>query len=204
MMKSNLSCFFWGLSFCLASTCLSSCSIENEFAEKEIAPLPDEKIEYSSPQAQDFNEKSEQCLLGDTTLAIPLLEQFKTSLPVSGSASVLYQDPNLVIGLEKCLRKTDLENHSSLYLEYVPSPTMCAEIAAVFCAHGKSQECAFWIRRVINQRGAMNGYETAGLVFVKYEKTLSVGSRMLAEAAKLGSQSAAWTLINLSSGNFSN
>ena len=186
---------------CMGTLLLCSCSIEDEYAEKISVQNEDHKL-YASPEAQNFARKTEACLLGDDSLALSLLDLFSSSLPISGNSSLIYQDPDLVHEFENCLRKTDLNNGSSLYLYYVPPPEICAEIAARFCKQGNSRACAFWIRRIINQRGAVNGYETAGRIFIKYKETLTVGSQMLSEAAKRGSREAALILIRLSSGEY--
>ena len=160
-------------------------------------PVP----QYASNELQAFNELAQKCVVGEISEATHLLDLFDSTMIESGDGTLTYQDPQSTVEMEKCLRKADLENKTALYLNYVLSAKKSAKIAMGFAKMGKPLECAFWIRRVINRRGLMEGYRIAGEIFISDPKTLDIGANMLKEAAKLGSDSAAHTLSELAFGN---
>lgn len=178
---------------------LAGCSIENEYEEKITVKAEEPQSGTSDPKTAEFVFKAQQCVLGKADNAEELLALFKASL--KGTEDHLrYQDPEAVAVLEKCLRKTDAAKGSKLYIGYVPAARQCAGIAQAFFAAGDNDAGNFWLRRVVNQLGLAGGYELAGTVFVEDDKTLSLGARLLGEAARQGSDNAAHTLMELSSG----
>ena len=180
---------------------LCSCSIKGR-NEDDIITKPSVAISFSNELQQSFYTQARQCVLGDIKKAEFLKKSFYASLNEAHAKSAyIYQDPVLTQELEKCLRKSDLETGNSLYLEYVPSPRICAQIAQAYLLTNDYPTSAFWMRRVYNQFGRMQGSELAGLVFIEDPKTLDTGAVLWSEAAKLGSQSASMRLNELASGN---
>ncbi|MCI6797174.1 MAG: hypothetical protein MR571_04855 [Succinatimonas sp.] len=180
---------------------LCSCSIKGR-NEDAVISKPDVAISFQNSLQQHFYDEARQCVLGDIRKAELLKNSFYSSINYAQTKQAyIYQDPVLTQELEKCLRKSDLETGNSLYLEYVPSPRICAQIAKAFLIKKDYQKSAFWIRRVYNQLGRMRGSELAGLVFIEDPKTMDTGAALLSEAAKLGSQSASMRLNELAFGN---
>lgn len=178
---------------------LTGCSIENEYEEKIIAKEEAPQSQAGDPQTAAFIKEAQQCVLGQADNARRLLELFNEGLRLSGD-DLRYQDPKAVAMLEKCLRKTDAEKGSTLYVDYVPSARQCAQISQAFYAQGNNDSGIFWLRRVVNQLGLAGGYELAGSLFIEDEKTFDLGARLLGEAAKQGDDNAAHLLMELTSG----
>ena len=181
------------------SLILNACSIENEEAERIIEDK--RELHFELPEQEVFYELSEKCVIGEISEAGHLLDLFDSTMIKSGDGTLTYQDPVLTVEMEKCLRKADLENRTALYLNYLPSARKLARIAQGFARMNKSLECGFWIRRVLNQQGQMEGFRIAGEIFIDDPKTRDIGANMLKEAARLGSDSAAHTLSELAFGN---
>lgn len=178
---------------------LAGCSIENEYEEKITVKTEEPQAVTADPKTEGFIGKAQQCVLGKADNAEELLALFNASLE-GAEDHLRYQDPKAVTMLEKCLRKTDAAKGSALYIGYVPSARQCAEISQAFFAAGDNDSGNFWLRRVVNQLGLAGGYELAGSVFAEDDKTLSIGARLLSEAARQGSDNAAHTLMELTSG----
>ncbi len=187
------------LSALALSLILNACSIENEEAETIIEIKTAEHFEASD--LEEFYNRAQKCVIGEINEAPKLLELFNSTMIGYGDGSLRYQNPKLVVEMEKCLRKADLENGTSLYLNYLLSARKLARIAQGFAKMKKSAECAFFIRRVLNQQGEMEGYRIAGEVFIEDPTTRDIGANMLKEAAKLGSDSAVHTLSELAFGS---
>lgn len=187
------------LSALAVSLMLSACTIENDEEERIVDNK--EEVHFASPDLKFFYELSQKCVIGDTGEAGHILDLFDSTMIDSGDGSLTYQDPVATVEMEKCLRKADLENKTALYLNYLLSAHKLAKIAQGFAKKDKYAECAFWIRRVLNQQGAMEGYRIAGEIFIDDAKTRDIGANMLKESAKMGSESAAHTLAELAFGN---
>ncbi len=181
------------------SLSLNACSIENEELERIIEDK--KEVHFELPEQEVFYELSQKCVIGEISEASHLLDLFDSTMVTNGDGTLTYQDPTLTVEMEKCLRKADLENRTALYLNYLPSARRLAKIAQGFASMDKSLECAFWIRRVLNLQGEMEGYRIAGEIFIADPKTRDIGANMLKEATKLGSDSASHTLLELAFGN---
>ncbi|MDY6321653.1 MAG: hypothetical protein SPL30_01910 [Succinivibrio sp.] len=188
----------------LAAFCLTlcGCSIENEEAEKP-APQPEavQEERFDDPLMQDFAQRARHCILGRTELAPDLYDEaIKSRSDPAFKEPYALQDPRLVLLLEACLRKADLESGGSLFEKSLPDAEECARISREFYAKGRLSEGAFWLRQVCNFKGLSAGYELAGAVFCEDPRTISQGAALLAFAARQGSRSARLKLLNLASG----
>ncbi len=184
---------FWSL---LCGALLCGCSIEDEtLEEKAVIPPP--------PTAEEtlqgnFTDLSRRCVIGHTDVLPVLHDMYMKSVKDRDfEPRFMFQTAEHTELYEKCVQKAASEGQAVMTDYIIVAPMQCAYISREFYARGALTDGAFWLRRVLNLQGFAQGYETAGNLFIRNEKTFATGVKLLAEAAHQGNSAAAQTLSGL-------
>ncbi len=191
------------------SALLSSCALEEENDDKIIVPVKKEETDLSQAQ-KHFYDLSRRCTTGDMNVAPLVVNLYRHSLDArsfhpdvvfpelsaADSAKIgkplpfEFQTKKLNVMYEMCLQKAASEGNND-YLDYfLTSSFASAIVSRHFYASDDTENGSYWSSRVINLLGLKEGYSVLGRIFVSDDKTFKIGTDLLKEAAKLGSESA--------------
>lgn len=184
----------------VASTLIQGCSIENEYDEKIIEPEENIDQRVADERERDFIDLCKKCVMGDFKQLDRLRDIYFQSLRNRNfTPRFLFQREKLNSFYEACIHKAVSDGKADYSSGYViVGPYSSALLARDMYAENRLADGAYWIRRVINLQGRELGYEIAGSVFIRDDRTYDIGVKMLGEAAHLGNRQAFSTLYELS------
>ncbi|MCR5085629.1 MAG: hypothetical protein K6A65_09050 [Succinivibrionaceae bacterium] len=177
---------------------LSSCSVDQETPTINATVDYREQVVYpvTDPRVQDFIARTDRCMLGDFSVLEGLLRDFKSTMDEHGESPYLYQAIEPYHALEHCSRQAHALGNETLKEAVLMLPYHQVLISRGLYALGQERDGAFWLQRVVALLGQKLGLSVAGMVFIDDKRTLRIGARLLAEAARLGSPSAKSILLN--------
>ncbi|MBO6258639.1 MAG: hypothetical protein J6M93_04825 [Succinivibrio sp.] len=184
----------------VAGALAQGCAIENEYDEKIIIPDENNSQHQHDERENTFMDLCKKCVLGDfdelNTLRNTYFQSFRDR---SFTPRFLFQREEFNSYYESCIHKAVSEGKADNSINYmIIGPYSASLIAREMYAENRAADGAFWIRRVINLQGRKNGYEIAGSIFIRNEKTYNIGVKMLGESAHLGNFQAYGQLYDLS------
>ncbi len=202
------------------SALLSSCAIEEENDDKIIVPVKKEETDLSAAQ-KHFYDLARKCTTGDMSAAPLVVNLYRSALDArsfhpdvvfpelsSEDLSKLekpqpfeFQSKKLNVMYEMCLQKAASEGNQNYPDYYLTSSFASAIVSRHFYAEGDTENGSYWSSRVINLLGLKDGYSVLGRIFVSDDKTFKIGTDLLKEAAKLGSDSAQHYIFDSLSSN---
>lgn len=189
----------------LALSCLSGllsgCSIENLVAE-------DAKIEthmyQEEPRSDDpvdiFIADCNKCIRGDVELFPKLVEIYYSSFTPStqyATGQFKYQQIEPTSAFEKCAEKAHTMGNTTAFNQLMIRPARIARTARFFYIQQDYRQGAYWIQRLININGEIDGLQVAGRVFIQDMRTIDIGVRLLEHSARLGNRDARQMLLGL-------
>ena len=182
---------------CMSLSLLCACSISDETDEEIKNQVKETQIEVS-PLVKAFIDDANTCVKGDIENLPSIIARYRQSYRDKNYAeplSLQQKIPNRAF--EKCAQKALRLGDDSAFKAIVTRPAQATNISRRFYLQNNLQEGAFWLQRVINLEGPLNGYERVGLNFIKHKETLPIGAKLLEYAARLGSITARQSLYNL-------
>lgn len=184
-----------------SSFVLSACSIKDETTQEErvsesvLAKRPEGKT-----KTQRFINKCSDCILGDISEIEDIIDTYLstyTALTNYPKGSFLYQRIAPTLAFERCAQKALLLGDDRAFKRMLIRQGQIARTARYFYATNRYSDGAFWIQRIINVRGEMDGLEVAGRIFIQDIRTIGVGVRLLEQSARLGNRNARQMLMGL-------
>lgn len=186
---------------------LTGCSIKEEFWEEEIvAPAQQDEpteVDLSSLSPVDsFIARCNKCTEGDISELDDLISIYTSTYTGKlewNSDSFTYQRIAPTQAFERCAMKAMLMGNPKGFNSMYIKQGRIARIARFFYATGENTQGAFWVQRLVNVKGEMNGLEIAGRVFIQDQRTIAVGVKLLEQSARLGNRNARQMLLGLMS-----
>lgn len=182
------------------SLLLNGCSIQDETSQ-EIKVQRQELIKpKAKTKTQRFINKCSECILGDFSKLDEIIKTYKSSFTPSTNypkGAFLYQKISPTLAFERCAQKAMLAGDNRAFKAMIIRQGQIARTARYFYATNKPTQGAFWLQRIINVKGEMDGLEVAGRIFIQDIRTIGVGVRLLEQSARLGNRNARQMLMGL-------
>lgn len=187
------------LALILSSTIvLSGCSIKDETSQ-EIKVQRQELINPKT-KTQRFINLCSECILGDLSKLDEIVATYQSSFTPKTNypkGAFLYQKITPTLAFERCAQKAMLLGDNRAFNAMFIRQGKIARTARYFYATNKPTQGAFWLQRIINVKGEMDGLEVAGRVFIQDIRTIGIGVRLLEQSARLGNRNARQMLMGL-------
>lgn len=189
------------LALILSSTIvLSGCSIKDETSQ-EIKVQRHELINPKpKTKTQRFINLCSECILGDLSKLDEIVATYQSSFTPKTNypkGAFLYQKITPTLAFERCAQKAMLLGDNRAFNAMFIRQGKIARTARYFYATNKPTQGAFWLQRIINVKGEMDGLEVAGRVFIQDIRTIGIGVRLLEQSARLGNRNARQMLMGL-------
>ena len=189
------------LALILSSTIvLSGCSIKDETSQ-EIKVQRQELINPKpKTKTQRFINLCSECILGDLSKLDEIVATYQSSFTPKTNypkGAFLYQKITPTLAFERCAQKAMLLGDNRAFNAMFIRQGKIARTARYFYATNKPTQGAFWLQRIINVKGEMDGLEVAGRVFIQDIRTIGIGVRLLEQSARLGNRNARQMLMGL-------
>lgn len=189
------------LALILSSTIvLSGCSIKDETSQ-EIKVQRQELINPKpKTKTQRFINLCSECILGDLSKLDEIVATYQSSFTPKTNypkGAFLYQKITPTLAFERCAQKAMLLGDNRAFNAMFIRQGKIARTARYFYATNKPTQGAFWLQRIINVKGEMDGLEIAGRVFIQDIRTIGIGVRLLEQSARLGNRNARQMLMGL-------
>lgn len=189
------------LALILGSTIvLSGCSIKDETSQ-EIKVQRHELINPKpKTKTQRFINLCSECILGDLSKLDEIVATYQSSFTPKTNypkGAFLYQKITPTLAFERCAQKAMLLGDNRAFNAMFIRQGKIARTARYFYATNKPTQGAFWLQRIINVKGEMDGLEVAGRVFIQDIRTIGIGVRLLEQSARLGNRNARQMLMGL-------
>lgn len=189
------------LALILGSTIvLSGCSIKDETSQ-EIKVQRQELINPKpKTKTQRFINLCSECILGDLSKLDEIVATYQSSFTPKTNypkGAFLYQKITPTLAFERCAQKAMLLGDNRAFNAMFIRQGKIARTARYFYATNKPTQGAFWLQRIINVKGEMDGLEVAGRVFIQDIRTIGIGVRLLEQSARLGNRNARQMLMGL-------
>lgn len=189
------------LALILSSTIvLSGCSIKDETSQ-EIKVQRHELINPKpKTKTQRFINLCSECILGDLSKLDEIVATYQSSFTPKTNypkGAFLYQKITPTLAFERCAQKAMLLGDNRAFNAMFIRQGKIARTARYFYATNKPTQGAFWLQRIINVKGEMEGLEVAGRVFIQDIRTIGIGVRLLEQSARLGNRNARQMLMGL-------
>lgn len=189
------------LALILGSTIvLSGCSIKDETSQ-EIKVQRHELINPKpKTKTQRFINLCSECILGDLSKLDEIVATYQSSFTPKTNypkGAFLYQKITPTLAFERCAQKAMLLGDNRAFNTMFIRQGKIARTARYFYATNKPTQGAFWLQRIINVKGEMDGLEVAGRVFIQDIRTIGIGVRLLEQSARLGNRNARQMLMGL-------
>lgn len=189
------------LALILSSTIvLSGCSIKDETSQ-EIKVQRHELINPKpKTKTQRFINLCSECILGDLSKLDEIVATYQSSFTPKTNypkGAFLYQKITPTLAFERCAQKAMLLGDNRAFNAMFIRQGKIARTARYFYATNKPTQGAFWLQRIINVKGEMDGLEIAGRVFIQDIRTIGIGVRLLEQSARLGNRNARQMLMGL-------
>lgn len=189
------------LALILGSTIvLSGCSIKDETSQE----IKVQRQELINPQpktkTQRFINLCSECILGDLSKLDEIVATYQSSFTPKTNypkGAFLYQKIAPTQAFERCAQKAMLLGDNRAFNAMIIRQGKIARTARYFYATNKPTQGAFWLQRIINVRGEMDGLEVAGRIFIQDIRTIGIGVRLLEQSARLGNRNARQMLMGL-------
>ena len=180
---------------------LSGCVIEadNPEAKNAEVKLTQEK-EAQLSEVDRFILAANRCIAGDLSGLDKLVATYTSSYTKGvkwNDKSFIYQQIKPTQAFEKCAQKASRDGNRSAFNQMYIKQGRIARIARFFYATNQPTEGAFWLQRLVNVKGEMDGLEIAGRLFIQDTRTIAVGVRLLEQSARLGNRNARQLLMGL-------
>lgn len=189
------------LALILGSTIvLSGCSIKDETSQ-EIKVQRHELINPKpKTKTQRFINLCSECILGDLSKLDEIVATYQSSFTPKTNypkGAFLYQKITPTLAFERCAQKAMLLGDNRAFNAMFIRQGKIARTARYFYATNKPTQGAFWLQRIVNVKGEMDGLEVAGRVFIQDIRTIGIGVRLLEQSARLGNRNARQMLMGL-------
>lgn len=189
------------LALILGSTIvLSGCSIKDETSQE----IKVQRQELINPQpktkTQRFINLCSECILGDLSKLDEIVATYQSSFTPKTNyptGAFLYQKIAPTQAFERCAQKAMLLGDNRAFNAMIIRQGKIARTARYFYATNKPTQGAFWLQRIINVKGEMDGLEVAGRIFIQDIRTIGIGVRLLEQSARLGNRNARQMLMGL-------
>lgn len=183
-----------------ASLLLTGCSIKDDSSNEQKVTISKPTQVVAKTKTQRFINKCTKCILGDLSELDDIIATYKSSFTPKTTypkGAFLYQKITPTLAFERCAQKAMLLGDNRAYKEMFIRQGKIARSARYFYATNKPTQGAFWLQRLVNIKGEMDAYEIAGRVFIQDLRTISIGSRLLEQSARLGNRNARQMLLGL-------
>lgn len=185
-----------------ASMLLNGCSIRDETSEEIMVEDQGEEIVLKQPRTKTefFIQKCIECAAGDLTYLDEIVETYNSTFTNTTDyphGAFLYQRMKPTQAFESCAIKALLEGNRMPYDNIIVRPNKIARVARYFYAYNQPTQGAYWLQRIVNIRGEVNGLEVAGRVFIQDTRTIGIGVQLLEQSARLGNRVAGQMLTGL-------
>ncbi len=189
------------LALILGSTSdLSGCSLKDA-PSQEIKVQRQELINPKpKTKTQRFINLCSECILGDLSKLDEIVATYQSSFTPKTNypkGAFLYQKITPTLAFERCAQKAMLLGDNRAFNAMIIRQGKIARTARYFYATNKPTQGAFWLQRIINVKGEMDGLEVAGRVFIQDIRTIGIGVRLLEQSARLGNRNARQMLMGL-------
>lgn len=181
---------------------LNGCSIRDETSEEIMVEEQSEEIVLKKPRTKTefFIQKCIECAAGDLTYLDEIVETYNSTFTNTTDyphSAFLYQRMKPTQAYESCALKALIEGNRMPYDNIIVRPNKIALVARYFYAYNQPTQGAYWLQRIVNIRGEVNGLEVAGRVFIQDPRTIGIGVQLLEQSARLGNRAAGQMLIGL-------
>lgn len=181
---------------------LNGCSIRDETSEEIMVEEQGEEIVLKKPRTKTefFIQKCIECAAGDLTYLDEIVETYNSTFTNTTDyphGAFLYQRMKPTQAYESCALKALIEGNRMPYDNIIVRPNKIALVARYFYAYNQPTQGAYWLQRIVNIRGEVNGLEVAGRVFIQDPRTIGIGVQLLEQSARLGNRAAGQMLIGL-------
>ena len=185
-----------------ASMLLNGCSIRDETSEEIMVEEQGEEIVLKKPRTKTefFIQKCIECASGDLTYLDEIVETYNSTFTNTTDyphGAFLYQRMKPTQAFESCALKALIEGNRMPYDNIIVRPNKIARVARYFYAYNQPTQGAYWLQRIVNIRGEVNGLEVAGRVFIQDPRTIGIGVQLLEQSARLGNRAAGQMLTGL-------
>ena len=185
-----------------ASMLLNGCSIRDETSEEIMVEEQGEEIVLKKPRTKTefFIQKCIECASGDLTYLDEIVETYNSTFTNTTDyphGAFLYQRMKPTQAFESCALKALIEGNRMPYDNIIVRPNKIALVARYFYAYNQPTQGAYWLQRIVNIRGEVNGLEVAGRVFIQDTRTIGIGVQLLEQSARLGNRAAGQMLTGL-------
>lgn len=185
-----------------ASMLLNGCSIRDETSEEIMVEEQGEEIVLKKPRTKTefFIQKCIECAAGDLTYLDEIVETYNSTFTNTTDyphGAFLYQRMKPTQAYESCALKALIEGNRMPYDNIIVRPNKIARVARYFYAYNQPTQGAYWLQRIVNIRGEVNGLEVAGRVFIQDPRTIGIGVQLLEQSARLGNRAAGQMLTGL-------
>lgn len=183
-----------------ATFLISGCSIKDETSQETKIQLTENSSNKPKTKTQRFIDKCSKCILGDLSELDDIIATYQSSFTPSTNypkGAFLYQRIAPTQAFERCAQKAMTLGNSSAFNAMIIRQGKIARTARYFYATNKLTEGAFWLQRIINVKGEMDGLEVAGRIFIQDIRTIGIGVRLLEQSARLGNRNARQMLMGL-------
>lgn len=189
------------LALILGSTIvLSGCSIKDETSQE----IKVQRQELINPQpktkTQRFINLCSECILGDLSKLDEIVATYQSSFTPKTNypkGAFLYQKIAPTQAFERCAQKAMILGDNRAFNAMIIRQGKIARTARYFYATNKPTQGAFWLQRIINVKGEMDGLEVAGRIFIQDIRTIGIGVRLLEQSARLGNRNSRQMLMGL-------
>lgn len=168
---------------------LSSCASVDSMINDE-----EPKLETPTNPNQSFIDLTQKCTLGDLSHLDEILSQYRQSLIDRSMRLQKYKETS---AFELCIQKASFMHDDRAQNAIIKQPIICAIISRYFYIQDDPINGSFWMQRVINLQGEVDGYYTLGKIFIQRSQTIAIGANFLLEASRLGNVQAQQNLIDL-------
>lgn len=181
---------------------LNGCSIRDETSEEIMVEEQSEEIVLKKPRTKTefFIQKCIECAAGDLTYLDEIVETYNSTFTNTTDyphGAFLYQRMKPTQAFESCALKALIEGNRMPYDNIIVRPNKIARVARYFYAYNQPTQGAYWLQRIVNIRGEVNGLEVAGRVFIQDPRTIGIGVQLLEQSARLGNRAAGQMLTGL-------
>lgn len=183
-----------------SSLLVTGCSIKDDSSNEQKVTNQKPITTVAKTKTQRFVNQCTKCILGDLSELEDIIATYKSSFTPKTSypkGAFLYQKITPTLAFERCAQKAMLLGDNRAYKEMFVRQGKIARSARYFYATNKPAQGAFWLQRLINIKGEVDAYEIAGRIFIQDLRTISIGSRLLEQSARMGNRNARQMLLAL-------
>lgn len=185
-------CVSWVLSGCsIEQVVYEDAKIESDFYQEETT---------STDPVDIFIAECNKCVRGDIDKLPELIKTYYSSFTPSNHyepGQFMYQQIKPTQAFEKCAEKANAMGDKSAFSQLMIRPARIARTARFFYIQKDYRQGAYWIQRLININGEMDGLQVAGRIFIQDMRTIDIGVRLLEQSARLGNREAKQMLLGL-------